>query len=62
MFGLQQKYWVFREITVGATSTKRATYKEQAAKFFKEASALINNNLRPQEVDSSRICAVGWCP
>jgi hypothetical protein len=31
---------VFREITVGATCTKRATYKEQVTEFFEEASAL----------------------
>jgi hypothetical protein len=42
MSGLQQKYWVFHEITVGATcmSVKHATYKEQATEFFKEAGAL----------------------
>jgi hypothetical protein len=41
MFVLQQKYWVLHEITVGATCTKRATYKEQAAtEFFEGASAL----------------------
>lgn len=40
MPGLQQKYWVFHEITVGATCTKCATYKEQATEFFEEASAL----------------------
>jgi hypothetical protein len=31
---------VFHEITVGATCTKCATYKEQATEFFAEASAL----------------------
>jgi hypothetical protein len=40
MSGLQQKYSVFHEITVGATCTKSATYKEQATEFFKESSAL----------------------
>jgi bacterioferritin-associated ferredoxin len=40
MSGLQQKYWVFHEISVGATCTKCATYKEQAAEFFEEANAL----------------------
>jgi hypothetical protein len=39
MYGLQQKYWAY-EITVGATCTKRAAYKEQAAEFFEEGSAL----------------------
>jgi hypothetical protein len=34
------KYCVSHEITVGATCTKRATYKEQATEFFAEASAL----------------------
>jgi hypothetical protein len=29
MSGLQQKYWAFHEITVGATCTRCATYKEQ---------------------------------
>jgi hypothetical protein len=33
-------YWVFHEITVGATCMKRATYKEQATEFFEESSAL----------------------
>jgi hypothetical protein len=36
MPGLQQKYWVFHEITC----MKRATYEEQATEFFEEASAL----------------------
>jgi hypothetical protein len=40
MSGLQQKYWVFHEITIGVTCPKRATCKEQAAEFFEEASAL----------------------
>jgi hypothetical protein len=40
MSGLQQKYWVFHEITVGATCTKRTICKEQATELFKEASAL----------------------
>jgi hypothetical protein len=40
MSGMQQKYWVFHEITVGATRTKRTTYKEQATEIFEEASAL----------------------
>jgi hypothetical protein len=40
MFGLQQKWLVFHEITVGATCTQRATYKEQATEFFAEASVL----------------------
>lgn len=40
MSGLQQKYWVFHEITVGATCTKHATYKEPATEFFKEIIAL----------------------
>jgi hypothetical protein len=40
MSGLRQKYWVFHEITVGATCTKHTTYKEQATQFFEEASAL----------------------
>jgi hypothetical protein len=40
MSGLQQKYWVFHVITVGVTCMKCTTYKEQAAEFFKEASAL----------------------
>jgi hypothetical protein len=34
-----KKSWVFHEITVGATCTKCATYKEQATEFFEEASA-----------------------
>jgi hypothetical protein len=34
MSDLQQKYWMLDEITVGATSTKRAMYKEQATEFF----------------------------
>jgi hypothetical protein len=40
MSGLQQKYWVFHEITVGATCAKHAAYKEQATEIFEEASAL----------------------
>jgi hypothetical protein len=40
MFALQQKYWVFHEITVGATCMKCATYREQDTEFFEEASAL----------------------
>jgi hypothetical protein len=40
MSGLQQKYWVFHEITVGATCMKCATCKEQATEFFEETSAL----------------------
>jgi hypothetical protein len=40
MSGLQQKHWMFHEITVGLTCTKRATYEEQATEFFEEASAL----------------------
>jgi hypothetical protein len=43
MSGLQQKYWVFHEITVGATCMKHATYKEQATEFFEEAGALNTN-------------------
>jgi hypothetical protein len=45
MSGLQQKYWVLHEITVGAVRTKRAAYKEQATdcEFFEEASALNTN-------------------
>jgi hypothetical protein len=31
---------VFHEITIGATCTKRATYKEEAIEFFEEVSAL----------------------
>jgi hypothetical protein len=31
---------VFHEITVGATSTKHSTYKEQANEFSEKASAL----------------------
>jgi hypothetical protein len=37
---LTTKDLVFHEITVGATCTKRAAYKEQATEFFEEASAL----------------------
>jgi hypothetical protein len=40
MCGLQQKYWVFHEITVGVTCTERTTYKEQATELFEEVSAL----------------------
>jgi hypothetical protein len=42
MSGLQQKYWIFHEITVGVTcaNMKHAMYKEQATEFFKEAGAL----------------------
>jgi hypothetical protein len=40
MFGLQQKYWVFHEITIEATCTKHTTYKEQATEFFEQAGAL----------------------
>jgi hypothetical protein len=40
MSGLQQKYWVFHEITVEATCTKHVTYKEYSTEFFEEASAL----------------------
>jgi hypothetical protein len=40
MSGLQQKYFLFHEITVGATRTKLTTCKEQATEFFEEASAL----------------------
>jgi hypothetical protein len=40
MSGLQQMYLVFHEITTGVTYTKRATYKEQATDFFRQASAL----------------------
>jgi hypothetical protein len=40
MSGLQQKYWVFHEITVGAMCTKSAAYNEQATEFFEEASDL----------------------
>jgi hypothetical protein len=43
MSGLQQKYWVFHEIRVSATYTKRAAYKEQATEFFKKANALYTN-------------------
>jgi hypothetical protein len=38
--GLQQKYWVFNGISIGAKGTKRATCEEQATDFFEEASAL----------------------
>jgi hypothetical protein len=38
--GLQQKYWVLHEITVGATCTNSTTYKKQGTEFFEEASAL----------------------
>jgi hypothetical protein len=40
MSDLQQKYWVFHEITVGVTCLKCAKYKEQATEFFEETSAL----------------------
>jgi hypothetical protein len=40
MSGLQQKYWVFHEISVGATCMKHARYKEQTTEFFEEATAL----------------------
>jgi hypothetical protein len=40
MPGLQQKYYVFHEITVGATCTICTIYEEQATEFFKEAGAL----------------------
>jgi hypothetical protein len=36
MSGLQQKYLVFHEITVGATSIKHAIYKEQASSSKKQ--------------------------
>jgi hypothetical protein len=40
MSGVQQEYWVFHEISVGATRVKHPTYKEQTTEFFEEASAL----------------------
>jgi hypothetical protein len=40
MSSLPQKYSMLHEITVGATSTKRATYEEESNEFLEEASAL----------------------
>lgn len=37
MSGLQQKYWVFCEITVGSTCMKCATCREQGTECLKEA-------------------------
>jgi hypothetical protein len=41
MSPLQQKYWLFLEITVGATCTKHATCKEQAIESLEEANVLV---------------------
>jgi hypothetical protein len=64
MSSLQQKYWVFHEITVGATCTKHAACKQQATGFFEEACVLNTDAaiFDLQEANSSRIWAVGWCP
>jgi hypothetical protein len=35
---LQQKYWVFHEITVGATCMKHTTYKEEASALNTDAA------------------------
>jgi hypothetical protein len=57
MSGLQQKYWVFHEITVGATCTKRATYKEEASALNTDAVIFDLKKLSLQgyvQLDGSR--------